>query len=799
MLSTHYFVSRSNALASQSADNLTEGNVLDRANSICWDKPRAATAVKFTEDDDEAKKSKVDANFVRHDTPHPKDLKARHQKLLQERQKSDEKQDQSERLDHDQNQNQSSAGNEGAKSYERTNTVTSNQSDSSGADSVIVREPDTRASGKQQSTAWGSKSSPASNHFVQQPKESVSDEADGEEDGNDSVGERTAIFIDRRVGFLKDTMDGETRVDEVSEEERNERHEKLHRRDTPHHLKNKRINVSNSKADEEKVAAILAAKSASPQISPEVLPATTLRLQKQSASPPSLRVEHDMDSESAMSNYSVPRALPSLPTGPVEIKQMKVEVIKTGSGLGLSIAGGKESSPFKGDDCGIFISRITEGGAAQAAGLLVGDKLLYVNDVGLKDVDHYKAVHILKSCGSRFVAQIEREVPINVQQKTQHLSTSSMSDIAVQASPTEVSRSTNSNANSMTKTANSFSQSPPNATLTHPSLSKMQTNGDIVSPTRHVEITIKTPPASPADAPRPRPPLPATRTSTATLTSAKSVDRLLDSGPESRPNVEMVSNLKPETRSIIFHTTLIRDSSGLGFSIRGGKDGKAFKEGTDSVYISRIAEGGAAEKDGKIRVGDKILKIGSNDVEGATHKSVVSWLMTQDRFVRLVLEREVDSSYEGDDVSLYQPTTRSSSSNLSGLYSSSYMANRPSYTGSYRRPTLGSMGSMSSLSERGGGPVESGRTTPTTPNPGSRTTYSIHTKLPGLRNDSYPAVTNATIPGRTSVHYSSSSFDQPSATSASTLPRGSGSAAVRSGQLPPARSASSHVNGNTPE
>lgn len=764
--------------------------MLDRANSICWDKPRS-TAVKFTDDDDdEAKKSKADANFVRHDTPHPKDLKARHQKLLQERQKSDEKQDQHE----DEEANPSSAANESGKSYQRTNTVSSNQSESSGADSVIVRDGvEVRPSDELASTRG--KNSPASNHRVHRAKDSMSDEPQ-DMDESDSTAERTAIFIDRRVGFTREVTDSESRVDEVDEEERMERHEKLHRRDTPHHLKNKRINVSNSKADEEKVAAILAAKST--PISPE-MPVPPIRHQK---SPASTRPAVENDDDSALSNYSVPRSFPALPTGPVEIKHMKVEVIKTGSGLGLSIAGGKESSPFKGDDFGIFISRITEGGAAQAAGLLVGDKLLYVNDVSMKDVDHYKAVHILKSCGSRFVAQIEREVPISTH-KSQHASMSSMSDMAVQASPHETpsrsvaSTGTDSNTNFASKSASSPSHTSQHAAPSPPSHNKnMRTNGDIVSPSRPVEITIKTPPVSPAEAPRPRPPQPTTRTSTATLTAAKSVDRLLDSGTDSRP-VEMLSSLKADTRSIIFHTTLIRDSSGLGFSIRGGKDGKAFREGTDSVFISRIAEGGAAEKDGKIRVGDKILKIGSNDVEGATHKNVVSWLMTQDRFVRLVLEREVDASYEGDDVSLYQQPTRASSSNLSGLYSSSYMANRPSYTGSYRRPTLGSMGSMSSLSERGGGAVESGRTTPTTPNPSNRGTYSIHTKLPGLRNEGYGGSNTATMPAKSS-HYSNTSFDS-APTSASTLPRGG--SAVRSGLPPmsPPRSASSHVNGNTPE
>lgn len=49
--------------------------------------------------------------------------------------------------------------------------------------------------------------------------------------------------------------------------------------------------------------------------------------------------------------------------------EMKIE--RTAAGLGLSIAGGLGSTPFKGDDQGIFISRITDGGPADLADLRV--------------------------------------------------------------------------------------------------------------------------------------------------------------------------------------------------------------------------------------------------------------------------------------------------------------------------------------------------------------------------------------------------------------------------------------------
>jgi protein scribble len=66
-------------------------------------------------------------------------------------------------------------------------------------------------------------------------------------------------------------------------------------------------------------------------------------------------------------------------------------------GLGLSIAGGLGSTPFKGDDEGVFISRVTAGGPADEAGLRVNDKVLSVNGATFVDVDHYEAVAILKA------------------------------------------------------------------------------------------------------------------------------------------------------------------------------------------------------------------------------------------------------------------------------------------------------------------------------------------------------------------------------------------------------------------
>lgn len=84
------------------------------------------------------------------------------------------------------------------------------------------------------------------------------------------------------------------------------------------------------------------------------------------------------------------------------------------SGLGLSIAGGKESTPYKGEDEGIFVSKVTEGGPSYKAGLRVEDKILKVNDIDMRDIDHYKAVEVLKNAGSviQLTCMREKRIPL---------------------------------------------------------------------------------------------------------------------------------------------------------------------------------------------------------------------------------------------------------------------------------------------------------------------------------------------------------------------------------------------------
>ncbi|XP_076440955.1 uncharacterized protein LOC143280209 isoform X2 [Babylonia areolata] len=90
-------------------------------------------------------------------------------------------------------------------------------------------------------------------------------------------------------------------------------------------------------------------------------------------------------------------------------------VIRKNPGLGFSIAGGQGSrgiNPFRAGDMGIFVTKVQpEGPAANI--IQPGDKILQVNDVDFRTIDHATAVNVLKT-SSTVELLVERVQKINM-------------------------------------------------------------------------------------------------------------------------------------------------------------------------------------------------------------------------------------------------------------------------------------------------------------------------------------------------------------------------------------------------
>uniref|UniRef100_A0A8C6LT75 Protein scribble homolog n=1 Tax=Nothobranchius furzeri TaxID=105023 RepID=A0A8C6LT75_NOTFU len=226
----------------------------------------------------------------------------------------------------------------------------------------------------------------------------------------------------------------------------------------------------------------------------------------------------------------------------IEEEEHSLTIVRQTGGLGISIAGGKGSTPYKGDDEGIFISRVSEEGPAARAGVKVGDKLLEVNGVDLHEAEHHTAVEALRNSGATVSMTVLRERMVE----------------------------------------------PENA--------------------------ITTTPLRPED----------------------------DYFPRERRSSGIAFNLEtcPSGPRQRLSTCLIRNDKGLGFSIAGGKASTPYRTGDTGIYISRIAEGGAAHRDGTLRVGDRVISINGVDMTEAKHDQAVALLTGTSPTIALLVERD---------------------------------------------------------------------------------------------------------------------------------------------------------------
>ncbi|XP_066482577.1 protein scribble homolog isoform X13 [Tiliqua scincoides] len=236
----------------------------------------------------------------------------------------------------------------------------------------------------------------------------------------------------------------------------------------------------------------------------------------------------------------------------VEEEELTLTIVRQTGGLGISIAGGKGSTPYKGDDEGIFISRVSEEGPAARAGVRVGDKLLEVNGVLLHCAEHHLAVEALRGSGSSVSMTVLRE--------------------------------------------------------------------RMVEPENAITVT----PLRPEDDYSPR---------------ERRGGLRFPERPEGAPPLERLS------------TCLMRNERGLGFSIAGGKGSTPYRPGDTGIFISRIAEGGAAHRDGTLRVGDRVILINGVDMTEARHDQAVALLTAASPTIALLVEREAAAAAqlsEGD-------------------------------------------------------------------------------------------------------------------------------------------------------
>ncbi|XP_034445485.1 membrane-associated guanylate kinase, WW and PDZ domain-containing protein 1-like isoform X5 [Hippoglossus hippoglossus] len=107
-----------------------------------------------------------------------------------------------------------------------------------------------------------------------------------------------------------------------------------------------------------------------------------------------------------------------------------------------------------------------------------------------------------------------------------------------------------------------------------------------------------------------------------------------------------------QTQDAEFYSVdLERDSKGFGFSLRGGR------EYSMDLYVLRLAEDGAAVRNGKMRVGDEILEINGESTKNMKHSRAIELIKNGGRRARLVLKRGDGSVPEYDGSSDGHPPT----------------------------------------------------------------------------------------------------------------------------------------------
>lgn len=365
-------------------------------------------------------------------------------------------------------------------------------------------------------------------------------------------------------------------------------------------------------------------------------------------------------------------------------------------GLGFQIVGGGKMGRL---DLGVFISAVTPGGPADLDGCLKpGDRLISVNSVSLEGVSHHAAVDILQNAPEDVTLVISqpKEKPTKVPSTPVHFANgmknytkkpSSMQDSAMDPSedqpwPRGPLRHVPESPFGLSSGLREGSLSSQDSRTESASLSQSHVNGFFTShlgdrgwqEPQHSSpsppVTSKITEKTFSDSYR----SPARRQGTCDVTELpgcadSDIDDPTYSSSQDRqaPKQEPSSPLKASDKMSFaafpgpspepgdaFEVELAKTDGSLGISVTGGVNTSVRHGG---IYVKAVIPNGAAETDGRIHKGDRVLAVNGVSLEGATHKQAVETLRNTGQVVHLLLEKgQSPTSRERDPASPRCPT-----------------------------------------------------------------------------------------------------------------------------------------------
>ncbi|KAJ6657517.1 hypothetical protein lerEdw1_002452 [Lerista edwardsae] len=355
-------------------------------------------------------------------------------------------------------------------------------------------------------------------------------------------------------------------------------------------------------------------------------------------------------------------------------------------GLGFQITGGEKAGKL---DLGIFIHSVTPGGPADLQGSLKpGDRLISVNSVSLEGVSHHMALEIIESAPEDVTLVISQpkekltKGTSNILSGTKvYLKTPSLTQDNEAESSSEEHNRTLGRQRSPSGTTSGLCSGKRDGSLSSQdsrtesaSLSQSQTNGifgnhikdRVQQELQHcndsqlllskcIEKNRTALEANPAKAKRPgvvetaeysdrgdSDMDEATYSSSQEQTAAKKAESISEAS--SFMNLANSMNSKklstpPLKPGDIFEVELAKNDNGLGISVTGGVNTNVRHGG---LYVKAVIPKGAAEADGRIQKGDRVLSVNGVTLEGATHKEAVEILRNTGQCIELT-----SSSFSG--------------------------------------------------------------------------------------------------------------------------------------------------------